>query len=310
MFSAVLIPVIGLILIGVLLLFSVLFRSGEATATDEVQEEPAVQDNRAVRNVVEPVVDHETHHRAHVHSYEPDSVARNDNGYYNNGHHDRERFQRPATPSHTNHYRPSTPIHQIRPITPNEQRARIASPTGVPTYRQSNAVPAQLKSSRDDDFRSYEELSDEERAEVANLGQCMIDIEQAVLDPFLERINATGDGRTARYVIGKFDKSADGQLTPSQKFIRKSFKIKNRGTNTCRFARFRIRDSGDGYYRLVFHDYTPYVEEHAPRFDVFNLERTRERSHWEKIRVTFHYNTEMVNLSQMLVLVPGGKSHS
>lgn len=255
--------------------------------------------------------------------YEPRVTARDVNSghYTHNDHHERVRFQRPVTPVQTNHYRPVTPVQQIRPITPVQQirpitpvavdqRARIASPTGVPSYRQINNALSNIASEMDSDFKTYNELSEEERATVANLSQCMIDVEQSLLDPFLERINARGNGRSAQYVVGKFDKTHDAQLTPSQRFIRKSFKIKNKRTKTCRFARFRIRDSGSSYYRLVFHDYTPYVEEHAPKFDVFNQERDKERSHWENVRVMLHYNSELMNVSHMLILVPGGKARS
>lgn len=308
-----LIPVIGLILVTVVILFSFLLRSGEQNTGEEENYDGSDDEPEALpkpesvgsRNDVE-VPDGGTPHRMNIRSYEPKDVARNDNGYYNNENHEKVRFQRPATPVQTNHYRPVTPVHQIRPITPHntaEDRTRITSPTGVPSYRQSGE-----SSDVGAGYKTYQELTDEERSGVTDLSRCFIDIRQSELDPFLNRINAAGGGRTVQYVVGRFDKTADSQLSPSHRFIRKSLKIKDKRTNKCRFARLRVVNSGEGYYRLVFHDYTPYVEEHSPRFDVYSQERADERSHWEKVVVVFHFNSERINISHLLILMPGGKT--
>lgn len=314
MFSVtLLIPVIGLILVAVVILFGFLLGSGEQNTEEEENydgsdDEPEVlpkPESGASRNVAE-VPDGGTPHRD-IRSYDPKDVARHDNGYYNNENHERVRFQRPATPVQNNHYRPVTPVHQIRPITPHgiaEERTRIASPTGVPSYRQSGE-----SSDVGAGYKTYQDLTDEERSGVTDLSRCYIDIRRSELDPFLNRINAMGTGVTAQYVVGRFDKTNDSQLSPSHRFIRKSFKIKNKKTNKCRFARLRVIDSGDGYYRLVFNDYTPYVAEHAPRFDVYNnQEKADERSHWENVNVVLHFNSERINISHLLILMPGGKT--
>lgn len=308
MLNVVLIPIIiALILVTVAFLFGTLLRRKGAlvpTAINGVQSEilPAVA-NGASRNTDKTPKENDAH-RIEIRSYELRNAGRDHN-------------QRPATPIQTNHYRPATPIHQIRPITPSgggeSQRVRITSPTDVLSYRQLNELVSRVESETEDaaaaGFKTYQELTEDEQAKVANLSQCTIDVEQSVLDQVLAQINATGDGTAVQYVIGMFDKSGDGpQLTPSDKFIRHSFKIKNKKTNTFRFARLIIKDSGGDFYRLAFHDYTPYMEKYNPRFDVFKFEKGKEKSHWINMNILLHHNSERIDISHMSVLVPGSKA--
>lgn len=330
MFGVTLFPIIGLILIAILFVLGTVFRNVEAAEherqLEEIEEATAAtaERERQHRETATATAERERQRRETAATaltraegvlnkqYEPRDIARNDNGNYKNDVHERERFQRPSTPAHNNHYRPATPVHLMRPISGNElqHHSRIGSPTGVPSYRQLNADLSRIGSETDTGFKTFNELTETERSEVTNLAQCMIGVEKSLLDPVLARINATGDGRPTQYVIGRFDKSNDGQLTASHKFIRRSFKIKDKTTKLCRFARFRIISTGGGLYALMFQDYTPYVDEHAPQFDVFYMKGAKERSHWENLVVTLHYNSVPINISHMLILIPGGKHNS
>ncbi|KAG8323934.1 hypothetical protein J6590_104048 [Homalodisca vitripennis] len=182
---------------------------------------------------------------------------------------------RPITPVQNNHYRPATPVLAPSPATIHHSQTAGSDHSKM--------------------FRQYQELSADERDGIVDLNQCIIDVERSRLDPLLNLINGGGDGRSSvEYVVCYFNKKIDKQLTPSERFIRKSFKIKNRQTGTSRFARLKISNVNPVYYRLTFHDYTPYVEQHSPKYDVFDHAIAKERSHWEQVEVArgFGFNRQ------------------
>lgn len=192
-----------------------------------------------------------------------------------------DRRQRPVTP---NHYRPPTPQNQRPP-----------TPMGV----------QQLENERS--FKEFNELTDDEKEGIIDLNQCSVDVLRSKINPLLDLIKSKGDGSVVDHVIAYFKKSNDTQLTSSDKVVRKSFKIKNKKSNTCRFARMRITPLDSDFYRLTFKDYTPYVEEHVPKFDVFRQEIGNDRSHWEPVDAALYHNSHVIGVKQLSVLVPGRK---
>lgn len=314
MFSfLVVIPVISLILVAVVSLFGTLFRKVVNKVTFEYDH---THSDDTKDKTVGPT---ETANQATEPSRSTSHVSRRSVTNTSNAvvrHAADITYQRPGTPVQINHYRPATPVHQIRPITPSDtvplQHQRVpASPTDTADgYRQLNSAITRIESETEAGFKTYAELTEDERAEVANLGQCIVDVDKSALEPLLAKITFKGDDRTARYVVGRFDKSDDGLLSQSHKFIRQSFRIVNKKTNTCRLARLRVQDSGEDRYRLTFHDYTPYVDKSTPKFDVYNMEKTKERFGWVTVKsVLLHYNTEPISVSHMLILVPSGKGN-
>lgn len=214
-----------------------------------------------------------------------------------------DRFQRPPTPAH---YRSQTPIY-VRPVTPvnrKQQNPAVPVDRASPNYKQLNAAIANAVLEHDSGFVNYHELSEHEKLDVLDLNQYTIDVDRSVLDPILSMIELVGDGRSLEYVIAHCDKKNDKQLSVSEKQLRKSFRIKHQQSNLCRFPRFRITNVDFTHYRLVFNDYTPYVEGQSPRIDVFKQELSTERSRWETITVSLHHNSELTNIKQIQILVP------
>lgn len=322
MFSIVfLLPVIGVILFAVIFLFGFVSSNNEeytdATDTEqqidnEVIDEPP--ETEPQRFHIQPHVPPPTRGSATVIVNERDFTQRHpqetERFQTQRPQQETERFQRPVTPIQSNHYRPITPIHH-RPVTPvieqqPQQTDRVWSPVNAAgqQHQQSRNV-----SDPEKDFKTYQDLTEEEKIEIVNLNQCYVDVERSNLDPLLALINAKGDGRPVQFVVGQFDKSSDKQLSPSERFVRRSFKIKNRQSNTSRFARLRIINSDARYYRLMFHDYTPYLANHAPRFDVFRQEVNKDRCRWEEVGIYLYYNTKSINIKHMRILVPVSKTN-
>lgn len=293
MFSITILSLIGVILITVVFLFGIFKRKLAGSVTIE---HPSNNTDAVVHSKVH-VQPHPTHDpkRSELSTKKSEPVLQNNRP----GFVDEKRFPRPATPIQSNHYRSVTAVvHRPTPTVPNAEKNAAAK-----ADRPQDVVSED--SSRD--FKKYQDLTAAEKDGIVNLNQCTIHVGRSVLDPILALIGGGNNEPVVEYLIAYFDKRNDKYLSPSEKFVRKSFKIKTQQSNMCRFARLKIVASDANYHRLTFYDYTPYVDEHSPKFDVSKQLVGPERSHWESIDVSLHHNTQAINAKVMRVLVPGKK---
>lgn len=224
-------------------------------------------------------------------------------------------YTQPVVPSGSSgSSRPVTPSHIQRPPTPggNHYRSPRSNTPGVDNvqYRATGTTDADaLKETLEHErmFKNYKELTQGEKDEIADFENLTITvyIQRSYLDPLLDLIKKNGDGGPVENVIAYFNKKNDKELSPSDKFVRRSFKIKNKRSNMCRFARLSIDSKSDkGFYKLGLRDYTPYMEEHAPKFDAYKQEISTERSHWEEVEAGLNYNTQKLDVAKISILVP------
>jgi len=205
---------------------------------------------------------------------------------------------RPATPVNT-HYRSKTPVLQIVTTPVNSVHNSVDETSRNATLNNS--------SEHERMFRKYNELSVTEKANIGDLGAYTITIyvNRNHIDPLRQLIAEKGGGGPVTSFIAYFSKKNDKDLSPSDKIIRRSLKIKNqRGNNTCRFARLIVNTEDANYYSLKLQDYTPYVEAHAPKFDTFKHIVTEERCRWEEVPASVSYNSQRININSLSVLVP------
>lgn len=217
----------------------------------------------------------------------------------------------PDTPSSYRHPNrdPVTPVSGLqRPPTPVYNRPPVTGTVPIPAYNVPvNPIATEVvnnDSQHDKLFVKYNELSVREKEDVVDLHRLVVDVSRSVLDSKTAMIGATGDGKPLEYVIIRIDKRDDKQLSASEKEMRRSFKIKHHQSNLCRFARLRIENLNSEFYRLYFTDYTPYIEPNAPKFNALQQVISRERCHWEDIKVNIFHNTRPTNIRQAQVLVP------
>lgn len=227
--------------------------------------------------------------------------------------------RRPRTPVNgNNHYRPVTPSFP-RPMTPvssgefresstnDGRRAEQQPPQPHPRQAGSgddgNNVRSKFVPDHASQFKLFRELSEEEKRGIVDVNQCTVYVRREHLGPLLEAIEKKGDGRRVENVIAYFNKKNDKQLSAYEKRVRKSFKIKDERSGVSRFARMKVVVEGE-FYRLTFHDYTPYVDAHAPKLDAFRQTIANERSRWDIVEARLHYNTQTINANSLSVLVP------
>lgn len=224
---------------------------------------------------------------------------------------DKTLFTKPATTTKP-HYnsRPTTPVDN-RPKTPIDRPT-----TPIDTKKSDDSddkeKPVPKVTQRDvsemnrRQFKTYPYLGAAEKSVIAHPKNLVIEVAKSDLQPLIDMMKKKDDDGSERYVVAYFNKANDKSLTTAtDKFIRKSFKIALEGTDTFRFARFRINERDKDFFRLEVHDYTPYIEQQNPKYNPINHTISMERSFWLEVDAKLYHKSEEIKANKLSILVPG-----
>lgn len=202
----------------------------------------------------------------------------------------------------------------FRPISPLVTVSTLVKPSDTTSKKQEQS-PNKEEHNEDPDkhFRKYDELTSDEKSKIVDPRDITIEINRSKLDPLLDLIKKKGGGGEVKIIIGYFNKTNDKYISTSDTLVRRSLKIPG-ANSTCRFARLErngsIKISTKENYRLVVHDYTPYIDAHSSNYDVFKHEVSKERAQWTQVEAGLFYKTKLIWVKHLTVMIPVTKEAS